>query len=153
MCICWWMNCVNIRMHGAMKNIAIFVQLELQWRLLPSGMRRIVISKKSSVFRINFYLRFQDRYPGWEKQYVPTNGDAYLHKSNASCHMRQWMHREKIQRYLCSLFYRALSCRSKESVLPWLNPSEPNVRRSFVSELFANALLFSWKLNRLSHNV
>jgi hypothetical protein len=33
------------------------------------------------------------------------------------------------------------------------SPSEPNVRRSFVSELFANASLPSWKLNHNNHNV
>jgi len=33
----------------------------------------------------------------------------------------------------------------KNPFYPDSSPSEPNVRLSFVSELFANALLFSWK--------
>jgi len=134
-------------------NIVIFVQLELQWKLLPSRMRRIVVSQRSSAFRINFHLKFQDRYP-WERSskflqlvvpiyisamhHVTWDSDCTARKSGVACTV---CFTDREAAVLKNPFYLVSSL------------SEPNERRSFGSNLFANALLFSWKLNRTSHNV
>jgi hypothetical protein len=108
---------------------------------------------ESLVFRINFYLKFQDIYPGERSsKFIRSAGPIYIsakHHVTGDCDCTA--RKSSVTCTVCFTDRETVVVKNPSYLES--SPSETNVRRSSVSKLFANASLFSWKLNRLSHNV